>query len=774
VTPSRPALRLLLGVSLIAGSAAPLAARDVSPAAPAPALVETPAGPTPASWGDTPAMRAFVDALIAKMTLAEKIGQLTLLTSDWVSTGPTLRAGYKEDVAAGKVGSIFNAHSVAYTRELQKLAVEGTRLKIPLLFGYDVIHGHRTMFPISLGEAASWDMEAIEKSARIAATEAAAEGLHWTYAPMVDISRDPRWGRMSEGAGEDVYLGSRIAEARVRGFQGKRIGDTDAVLATVKHFAAYGAAQAGRDYSTTDMSERELRDTYLPPFKAAIDAGAATIMTSFNELDGVPASANSFLLTDVLRKEWGFKGFVVTDYTSINEMIPHGYSKDEKQAGEQSINAGVDMDMQGAVYLNHLARSVAEGKVSMATVDAAVRRVLDMKYRLGLFQDPYRFSDARREKADVMTPAFLAASRDVARKSIVLLKNDGDVLPLAASAKKIALIGPLADSKADMIGSWAGQGSRERPVSLLEGIRARAGKNATVSYAKGASYQFADADKTDGFAEAMAAAADADVIVAAMGEHWDMTGEAASRTDLNLPGNQEALLRQLKTLGKPIVLVLLSGRPNTVSWAADNVDAIMEAWYPGTMAGTAVADVLFGDYNPSGKLPVTFPRSVGQVPIFYNGKNTGRPFSADKADQKYLSRYLDSPNTPQWVFGHGLSYTTFGYSPVTLDKAAIRPGETLTASVTLTNTGRRAGTEMVQLYTRDLVGSVTRPVKELKGFQKVTLKPGESRRVTFRISDRDLAFHRADMSYGAEPGDFTLGIGGSSAVETNVRFSLGE
>lgn len=771
MTDRRPALRLLLGASLIVAAAVPAIARDV---APTPAPVETPAGPTPASWGDTPQMRAFVDALIAKMTLAEKIGQLTLLTSDWVSTGPTLRAGYKEDVAAGKVGAIFNAHSVAYTRELQKLAVEGTRLKIPLLFGYDVVHGHRTMFPISLGEAASWDMDAIEKSARVSATEAAAEGLHWTYAPMVDISRDPRWGRMSEGAGEDVFLGSRIAEARVKGYQGKKIGDTDAVLATVKHFAAYGAAQAGRDYSTTDMSERELRDTYLPPFKAALDAGAATIMTSFNELDGVPASANSFLLTDVLRKEWGFKGFVVTDYTSINEMIPHGYSKDEKQAGEQAINAGVDMDMQGAVYLNHLAKSVEEGRVSMATVDNAVRRILDMKYRLGLFKDPYRFSDARREKANVMTPAFLEASRDVARKSIVLLKNEGNVLPLAASAKKIALVGPLADSKADMIGSWAGQGSRERPVSLLEGIRARAGKGATVTYAKGASYNFADVGKTDGFAEAMAAAKDADVIVAAMGEYWDMTGEAASRTDLNLPGNQEALLKQLKTLGKPIVLVLLSGRPNTVAWAANNVDAIMEAWYPGTMAGLAIADVLFGDYNPSGKLPVTFPRSVGQVPIFYNMKNTGRPFSPDKADQKYLSRYLDSPNTPQWVFGHGLSYTTFGYSPVTIDKPAIRPGETLTASVTLTNSGKRAGTEIVQLYTRDLVGSVTRPVKELKGFQKVTLRPGESRRVTFKLTDKDLAFHRADMSYGAEAGDFDLWIGGSSAVEPSVRFALSE
>ncbi|MES2339818.1 MAG: beta-glucosidase BglX [Pseudomonadota bacterium] len=757
----------LLAATAMAWSLAPATAQQGAPNAAA-------ATANPAGWGDDAKMTAFVDALIARMTLPEKIGQLTLLTSDWVSTGPTLRAGYKEDVAAGKVGAIFNAHSVAYTRELQKLAVEGTRLKIPLLFGYDVIHGHRTIFPISLGEAASWDLDAIRQSARISATEAAAEGLHWTYAPMVDISRDPRWGRMSEGAGEDPYLGSRIAEARVQGFQGKRIGDTNAVLATVKHFAAYGAPLAGRDYASVDMSLRELRDTYLPPYKAAIDAGAATVMTSFNDVDGVPASGSKFLLTDVLRKEWGFKGFVVTDFTSINEMVPHGYARDEKQAGEQAINAGIDMDMQGAVYLNHLATSVAEGRVSMATIDTAVRRVLEMKYRLGLFADPYRFSDAKREKANVMTPAFLAAARDVARKSIVLLKNQGDVLPIAASAKSIAVIGPLGDSKADMIGSWAGQGDRTRPVSVLEGIRARAGKGVTVNYAKGASYAFADAGKTDGFAEAIAAARNADVIVAAMGEYWDMTGEAASRSSLDLPGNQQALLQELKKLGKPIVLVLLSGRPNSVQWAADNVDAILEAWYPGTMGGHAVADVLFGDYNPSAKLPVTFPRNVGQVPIFYSMKNTGRPYDPKGPEQKYRSRYLDVANTPLWPFGHGLSYTSFTYSPVTLDKPSIRPGETLTASVTLTNSGRRAGTEIVQLYTRDLVGSVTRPVKELKGFQKVTLKPGEARRISFRISDADLAFHRADMTLGAEPGDFRLWIGGSSAVEPSVGFTLSE
>lgn len=726
--------------------------------------------PVPAWARPDPKMDHFIVELMAKMTLDEKIGQLTLLTSEWESTGPSLRKGYKEDIQAGRVGAIFNAHSAKYTRELQQLAVEGTRLKIPLIFGYDVIHGHRTIFPISLGEAASWDLAAIERSARISAVEASAEGLHWTFAPMVDIARDGRWGRISEGAGEDVFLGSRIAEARVRGFQGKLVGDTDSLIATVKHFAAYGAAQAGRDYNTTDMSDRELRDTYLPPFKAALDAGAATIMTAFNELNGVPASGDKYLLTDILRNEWGFKGFVVTDFTSINEMVPHGYAKDEAQAGERAINAGVDMDMQGAVFMKHLAKSVADGRVPVARIDAAVRAILEMKYRLGLFENPYKFSDEARQKARVLTPESLAASRDVARKSMVLLKNDG-ALPLAASAKRIAVVGPLADSKADMIGSWAAQGDRKTAITVLEGICARA-KGATVTYAKGASYGLGDARKTDGFAEALAAARDADVIVAAMGEYYDYTGEAASRTSLDLPGNQQALLEELKKTGKPIVLVLLSGRPNSVGWAAENANAILEAWYPGTMGGHAVADVLFGDYNPSGKLPVTFPRNVGQVPIYYNMKNTGRPYTAEKQGQKYLSRYLDVPNTPLWPFGHGLSYTTFRYSPVTLDKTSIRPGEALTASVTITNTGQRDGAEVAQLYIRDLVGSVTRPVKELKGFQKIQLKRGEARTVRFRLTDADLAFTRADNTRGSEPGAFNLWIGPSSAEGSEADFVL--
>ncbi|MCJ8156437.1 beta-glucosidase BglX [Sphingomonas sp. LaA6.9] len=729
--------------------------------------------PTGQNWNDPAEMHRFIDALMAKMTVKEKIGQLTQLTSSWESTGPTMRDSYKQDIAAGNVGSIFNAFTAKYTRELQKVAVEQTRLRIPLLFGYDVIHGHRTIFPISLGEAATWDMAAVEKGARISAVEAAAEGIHWTFSPMVDIARDPRWGRISEGSGEDVYLGSQIAAARVHGYQGKKIGDLDSVLATAKHFAAYGAAQAGRDYHTTDMSERELRDTYLPPFKAALDAGAATFMTSFNELNGVPATGSKFLLTDILRGEWGFKGFVVTDYTAINEMVPHGYARDEAQAGEQAMNAGVDMDMQGAVFMTHLEKSIAEGRVSQERVDQAVRSILEMKYRLGLFQDPYRYSDEAREKATIYKPEHLEAARDVARKSMVLLKNQGDVLPLAASAKSIAVIGPLGDSKEDMIGSWAAAGDRKtRPVTLLEGLRARAGKGVNVGYARGAGYRFDEAGKTDGFAEALALAQKSDVIIAAMGERWDMTGEAASRTDLDMPGAQQALLEELKKLGKPVVLVLMNGRPLTIDWAAENVDAILEAWYPGTMGGHAIADILFGDYNPSGKLPVTFPRTVGQVPIFYNMKNTGRPYTADKQGQKYLSRYLNTPNSPLYPFGYGLSYTSFGYSPVTIDKKTIRPGEALTASVTVTNTGKRDGEEVVQLYVRDLVGSVTRPVRELKGFLKVKLKRGESRKISFTLSDKDLAFHRADMSYGAEPGDFSLFVGGSSDATAQADFTL--
>lgn len=724
-------------------------------------------------WRDLPGMAPFIDQLLGRMTFEEKAGQLGLYTSDWSVTGPTVREGYKEDIRAGRVGAIFNAYTADFTRELQRLSVEETRLGIPLLFGYDVVHGFRSIFPIPLGEAASWDLAAIERSARVAATEASAEGIHWTFAPMVDIARDPRWGRISEGAGEDVYLGSLIAAARVRGFQGNDLGAVDTVLATAKHYAAYGAALAGRDYSTTDMSDRELRSTYLPPFKAAVDAGVATVMTSFNELNGVPATGDHYLITDILRGEWGFDGFVVSDYTSINEMVPHGYASDLAHAAELAIDAGVDMDLQGGVFTEYLAELVKDGRVTEAQVERAARRILEMKYRLGLFEDPYRYSDPARQAAATDKPEFLEATRDMARRSMVLLKNADATLPLSRNPGTIALIGPLADSKADLIGSWSAAGDpNEKPVTVREALVERLGNRGRLLYERGAGYAFEDASDQSGFEAALEAARAADVVIAVMGERADMSGEAASRATLDLPGAQTALLEQLVATGKPVVLVLMNGRPLALEWADENVDAILEAWYPGTMGGPAVVDVLFGDYNPSGKLPVTFPRTVGQVPIYYDVKNTGRPYTPDKANEKYLSRYLDTPNTPLYAFGYGLSYSRFEYSDVSLDATEIGPGDTLTASVTVTNTGDSVGEEVVQLYVHDLVGSVTRPVKQLKGFERIRLAKGESRSVRFSLNADDLAFYRADMSYGPEPGDFELFIGSSADDVRAARFSL--
>jgi beta-glucosidase len=724
-------------------------------------------------WRDPPGMAPIIDELLGRMTFEEKVGQLGLYTSDWSVTGPTVRAGYKEDIRAGRVGAIFNAYTAEFTRELQRLSVENTRLGIPLMFGYDVVHGFRSIFPIPLGEAASWDLAAIERSARVAATEASAEGIHWTFAPMVDIARDPRWGRIAEGAGEDVYLGSLIAAARVRGFQGEDLGAVDTVLATAKHYAAYGAALAGRDYSTTDMSDRVLRSTYLPPFKAAVDAGVATVMTSFNELNGVPATGNRYLIADILRGEWGFDGFVVTDYTSINEMVPHGYARDLAHAAELAIDAGVDMDLQGGLFTEHLAALVKDERVTEAQVESAARRILEMKYRLGLFEDPYRYSDPARQAAEIYKPEYLEATRDMARRSMVLLKNAEATLPLSPNPGTIALIGPLADSKSDLIGSWSAAGDRdEKPVTVRAALEERLGDRGRLLYARGAGYAFEDAGDRSGFEAALEAARAADVVIAVMGERADMSGEAASRTTLDLPGAQAALLEQLVATGKPVVLVLMNGRPLALEWADANVAAILEAWYPGTMGGPAVVDVLFGDYNPSGRLPVTFPRTVGQVPIYYDMKNTGRPLTPDKVNEKYLSRYLDAPNTPLYAFGFGLSYTRFEYSDISLDATEIGPGDTLTASVTVTNSGDRAGEEVVQLYVRDLVGSVARPVKQLKGFEKIRLAKGESRTVRFSLNAEDLAFYRADMSYGAEPGEFELFIGSSSDDVRAARFSL--
>jgi beta-glucosidase len=704
-----------------------------------------------------------VDSVLALMTLEEKIGQLTLFTTDWESTGPTIRAGYQEDIRKGRCGALFNSHTAAFTRQLQRIAVEETRLKIPLIFGYDVIHGYKTIFPIPLGEASSWDLKAMETSAQVAAAEAAASGLHWAFAPMVDICRDPRWGRVTEGAGEDTWLGCRIAEARVRGFQGKGIGSTDAVMACVKHYAAYGAPAAGRDYNTVDMSERFFREYYLPPYEAAVKAGAATVMTSFNDYDGVPASGNHYLLTDILRKEWGFNGFVVTDFTAINEMVDHGVVADEKEAGELALYAGVDMDMQGAVFQQYLKKSLDEGKVSIKQIDDSVRRILRKKFELGLFEDPYKFCNEQREKQTVLSTAHRVAARDVARKSVVLLKNDKNTLPLSKTAN-IAVIGPLADNQRELIGSWSGAGNFNDCVSLLSGLRSvHKGK---ITHVAGCTVEGND---QSGFAEAVSAAKAADVVVVAVGELAWMSGEAASRTDISVPGPQEALVEALAATGKPVVVVLMNGRPLAIPKLAANATALLEAWWLGTEAGNALADVLYGDYNPSGKLPITFPQSVGQVPIFYNEKNTGRPFDAQ---DKYTTKYLDAPNTPLFPFGFGLSYTTFEYDEPKVDASAFKQGQPVTLRVNVRNTGKRAGEEVVQLYIHDLVGSVTRPVKELRGFQKIMLQPGESRTVEFVLQDTAFRFFRKDMTYGSEPGAFDLMTGGSSAALKSVRVTM--
>ncbi len=720
---------------------------------------------------DKPAdkLSSSVDSLLSLMTLEEKIGQLSLYTSDWDVTGPTMREGYKEDIRKGRVGAIFNAFTAKYTRELQEFAVKETRLKIPLLFGYDVVHGHRTIFPIPLGQAASWDLEAIERADRIAAEEASAEGLHWTFAPMVDIARDPRWGRMAEGSGEDTYLGSQIAAARVRGFQGKGYGDLGAVLACVKHFAAYGAPQAGREYHSVDMSERMFRDVYLPPYVAAIKAGSATVMSSFNDYDGVPATASEYLLNDVLRKELRFDGFVVSDYTSVMELIPHGVAADTASAATLALTAGLDMDMQAGFYQEALPRLVKEGKIKESLIDQSVRRILRKKFELGLFKDPYRFSDIQREQSTVMKPEFLEAARDMSRKSIVLLKNEGGdkaVLPLSKSIKHLAVIGPLAHARRDMIGSWSAAGDWKKSVTLLEGIKAAVSPGTKVDYAKGCSIT---GDSTQYLAEAIRLARQADVVVLAVGEGGLMTGEAASRTSLDLPGIQQRLVEEIQKTGKPVVVVLMNGRPLTITWINDHAPAILETWYLGTQAGHAIADVLFGDYNPSGKLPVTFPRVVGQVPIYYSMKNTGRPL---EVNNKYTSKYIDEVNTPLYPFGYGLSYTTFSYEAPVLSSNTMTSWDTLDVSVKITNSGSREGVEVVQLYVKDEVGSVTRPVMELKGFQKVSLKPGESKEIHFRLCNSDLSFYRKDMTFGSEPGKFRVFAGGNSRDVKQAEFEL--
>lgn len=697
-----------------------------------------------------------VDSVLALMTLDEKIGQMTIFTTDWESTGPTIREGYQNDIRNGSCGALFNSHTVAFTRKLQEIAVKESRLGIPLLFGYDVIHGYKTIFPIPLGESCSWDLAAIEQSAAIAAAESAAAGLHWTFAPMVDISREPRWGRVMEGAGEDPYLGSLIARARVHGFQGDNFNGTDRILACVKHFAGYGAPIAGRDYNTVDMSMRMFRDIYLPPYEAGIAAGARTIMTSFNELDGVPSTGNKWLLNDVLRKENGFTGFVVTDYTSINEMVNHGFAADDKHAGELAANAGVDMDMQGAVFQRYLKESIAAGIVSEKTVDEAVRRILRIKFELGLFKDPFKYCNEAREKAEVFSQANLEASRAIARKSIVLLKNDNKTLPLT-KGKSIALVGPLAADRENLIGAWSGAGEGDKCVSVYDALKERAAKDGfKLTHAKGCAIQ---GDDTSGFSEAVNIGREADIIVAVVGESKEMSGEASSRAFITLPGVQEQFIKELVVTGKPVVVVLMNGRPLTFPWIAEHAAAIVETWWTGSRGGPAIGDVLYGDYNPSAKLTMTFPRDVGQVPIFYSQKNTGRPYDPNT---KWNSRYQDIVNSPQYPFGFGLSYTTFTYDSLKVNGKQFSFKDTIVASIKITNTGSVKGEEIVQLYVRDLVGSVTRPVKELKGFEKVMLAPGESKNVIFKLTSNDLAFHTADMTFKAEPGAFWIMAGPDS------------
>lgn len=728
-------------------------------------------------------MDQFITALIKKMTLDEKIGQMTQYTSEMALTGPTMRPGYKADIQQGLVGSIFNAYTPAYTRQLQQLAVEGTRLKIPLIFGYDVIHGHKTIFPIPLGESSSWDLKVMERSAQIAGAEAAADGLHWTFAPMVDIARDPRWGRVAEGAGEDVWLGSKIARARVQGFQGKDYSGASSVIACVKHYAAYGAAIAGRDYNAVDISQRELWETYLPPFKAAVDAGVGSLMTSFNEIAGIPSTANNYLVNEILKKKWNYKGFVVTDYTAINEMVNHGNVADNKEAGEAAVNAGIDMDMQGGVFHDHLKQSIAEKKVSINTVDAAVRRILEAKYKLGLFTDPYRFCNEEKAHTFIMSQANLEAARDAGRKSIVLLKNENQLLPLK-KAGVIALIGPLGNSQRDMIGCWSGAGDWHKSVTLLAGMKAVAGNTATILFSQGANItenkelarqlneqggELTALNADSLLTAAVETAKKADIIVLAVGESQGMTGEATSRTDIGLGQNQHRLMVEMLKLGKPVVMVLMNGRPVTLSWEDEHLPAILETWFAGTQAGNSIADVLFGDYNPSGKLTISFPRVMGQIPIYYNSKYTGRPASQGN---HYSSKYMDAPNTPLYPFGYGLSYTNFTYSAPVVDKAVIKQNEALHISLTVKNTGQFDGEEIAQLYIRDLVGSVTRPVKQLRGFEKVFLKKGESKNISFTLVNDDLKFYTLDMTYKSEPGAFKIFTGPNSRDVQETNFSL--
>lgn len=738
-------------------------------------------------------MDRFLDNLLKRMTLEEKIGQLNLPVTGEITTGQAKSSDIATKIKRGEVGGLFNLKGVDKIRDVQRLAVENSRLGIPLLFGMDVIHGYETIFPIPLGLSCTWDIPAIEESARIAAVEASADGISWTFSPMVDISRDPRWGRVSEGSGEDPFLGALIARAMVRGYQGKDMSRNDEIMACIKHFALYGAAEAGRDYNTVDMSRQRMFNDYMLPYQAGVEAGAGSVMASFNEVEGVPATANKWLMTDVLRGAWGFNGFVVTDFTGISEMIEHGIG-DLQTVSARAINAGVDMDMVSEGFIGTLKKSVEEGKVSVETVNTACRRILEAKYKLGLFDNPYKYCDPKRPARDIFTKEHRAAARKIAGESFVLLKNEGlsptlaPVLPLSPTGT-IAVIGPLANTRSNMPGTWSVAAVLDKSPSLVEGLTEWVGNQGKILYAKGsnlignAAYEeratmFGRSlnrdNRTDQqlLDEALKIASQADVIVAALGESSEMSGESSSRTNLNLPDVQHTLLEALLKTGKPVVLVLFTGRPLVLNWEQEHVPAILNVWFGGSEAGPAIGDILFGAVNPGGKLTMTFPKSVGQIPLYYAHKNTGRPLKEGKWFEKFRSNYLDVDNDALYPFGYGLSYTTFRFSDITLNRSSIGMDNELVASVTVTNTGDRAGSEVVQLYIRDLVGSVTRPVKELKGFEKIYLQPNESRTVRFTIAPEMLKFYNADLKFVAEPGDFDVMIGPDSRNVKTARFTL--
>lgn len=732
-------------------------------------------------------MNRFIDDLMKKMTLEEKIGQLNLPVTGEITTGQAKSSNVAKRIRAGEVGGLFNLKGVERIRDVQKQAVEESRLGIPLLFGMDVIHGYETVFPIPLGLSCTWDMKAVEESARIAAVESSADGICWTFSPMVDISRDPRWGRVSEGNGEDPFLGAAIAKAMVRGYQGKDMSRNDEIMACVKHFALYGAGEAGRDYNTVDMSHQRMFNEYMLPYQAAVDAGVGSAMASFNEVDGIPATGNKWLMTDVLRKQWGFDGFVVTDYTGITEMTDHGMG-DTQAVAALALNAGVDMDMVSDAFVGTLKKSLAEGKVTENAIDAACRRILEAKYKLGLFENPYKYCDVKRAKKQIFTKEHRDVARKIASESLVLLKNEDNVLPLDKKGT-IAVVGPLADSRSNMPGTWSVAAVLKNATSLAEGLKAVAGDKAEILTAKGCNLM-ADAEyekratmfgrslhrdnRSDKelLEEALAVAAKSDIVVAALGESSEMSGESSCRTNLEMTDTQRILLQELLKTGKPVVLVLFTGRPLVLNWEQANVPAILNVWFAGSEAGLAIGDVLFGDVNPSGKLTTTFPKSVGQIPLFYNHKNTGRPLADGAWFQKFRSNYIDIDNEPLYPFGFGLSYTTFSYSDVALDKTSMTDKGELTATVTVTNTGKRDGAEVVQLYIRDLVGSVTRPVKELKGFEKIFLKAGESKKVSFKITPELLKFYNYNLDFVCEPGDFEVMIGRDSQDVKKATFKL--